>query len=31
MDMNVSKFQETVKDGEALDCDAVYGVTKSQI
>ena len=31
MDMNVSKFQETGKDREALDCDAVYGVTKSQI
>ena len=31
MDMNLSKFQETVEDREALDCDAVYGVTKSQI
>ena len=29
MDMNLSKFQEIVKDMEAW-CAAVYGVTKSQ-
>ena len=29
VDMNLSKLQETVKDGEAW-CAAVHGVTKSQ-
>ena len=29
MDMNLSKFQETVKDREAW-CAAVHGVTKNQ-